>query len=257
MAPDFQRARRPEQVEARRAAILGVARELLAERPVSRISLRELSDRVGLAKSNVLRYFDSREAIFLEVLDSIWVVWLDELESELDTPDVAKPGYEREVRVATVIAKSLSQQRLLCELISTMAAVLERNISVETARAFKTRAGERTERLADVVRDRVPLNAEAAGHFAKTVFILVAGLWPYANPGEAVATVLAERGAPAGHDMFVAGLIEGLANQLVGLAVRAGQRSERQQRSLAPFPHAPDRPDLLKVSGTHSHKERP
>ncbi len=33
------------------------------------ISLRELSDRVGLAKSNVMRYFDSREAIFLEVLD--------------------------------------------------------------------------------------------------------------------------------------------------------------------------------------------
>ncbi len=223
VSPDFQRARRPEQVEARRTAILGSARELLSERPVSQISLRELSDRVGLAKSNVLRYFDSREAIFLEVLDSIWVAWLDELEDELGAPRDAKPGYEREVRVAAVIATSISRQRLLCELISTMAAVLERNISVETARAFKTRAGERTERLADIVRAQVPLNAEAAGHFAKTVFILVAGLWPYANPGEAVATVLAERGAPAGREMFVDGLTEGLANQLVGLVVRAGQ----------------------------------
>jgi len=221
VAPDFQRARRPEQVEARRAAILGVARELLVERPVSRISLRELSDRVGLAKSNVLRYFDSREAIFLEVLDSVWVSWLDELEGELSALD--GPGYER---VATVIATSISRQRLLCELISTMAAVLERNISVETARTFKTRAGERTERLAGIVRARVALDAEAAGYFAKAVFILVAGLWPYANPGEAVATVLAERGAPAGHAMFVDGLTEGLANQLVGLAVRAGQRPE-------------------------------
>ncbi|MFJ8913986.1 TetR family transcriptional regulator [Amycolatopsis sp. NPDC102389] len=223
MAPEFQRARRPEQVEARRATILGVARELLSERPVSRISLRELSDRVGLAKSNVLRYFDSREAIFLEVLDSVWVSWLDELEGELGAPDGTKRGYER---VAAVIATSISRQRLLCELISTMAAVLERNISVETARTFKTRAGERTERLAEVVRAQVTLDAEAAGHFAKAVFILVAGLWPYANPGEAVATVLAERGAPAGHAMFVDGLTEGLANQLVGLAVRAGQRPE-------------------------------
>ncbi|WP_192746403.1 TetR/AcrR family transcriptional regulator [Amycolatopsis roodepoortensis] len=221
VAPDFQRARRPEQVEARRAAILGAARELLSERPVSRISLRELSDRVGLAKSNVLRYFDSREAVFLEVLDSVWVAWLDELEGELS--DLDGSGYER---VAAVIATSISRQRLLCELISTMAAVLERNISVETARAFKTRAADRTERLAGLVRAHAPLDAEAAGHFAKAVFILVAGLWPYANPGEAVATVLAERGMPAGPAMFVDGLTEGLANQLVGLAVRAGQSPE-------------------------------
>ncbi|WP_191259500.1 TetR/AcrR family transcriptional regulator [Amycolatopsis oliviviridis] len=251
MSPDFQRARRPEQVEARRTAILEAARELLAERPVSRISLRELSDRVGLAKSNVLRYFDSREAIFLEVLDSVWVSWLDELEGELGAVEDA--GYER---VATVIATSIARQRLLCELISTMAAVLERNISVETARTFKTRAQERTERLADVVRAQVPLGAEAAGHFAKAVFILVAGLWPYANPGEAVATVLAERGAPAGREMFVDGLTEGLANQLVGSAVRAGQSLGREQRSLAPFPHEPSRPELHKVSGSHSYKER-
>lgn len=227
VAPDFQRARRPEQVKARRTAILGTARELLAERPVSQISLRELSDRVGLAKSNVLRYFDSREAIFLEVLDAVWVDWLDVLERELGEPGDAEPGYEREVRVATVIAKSISRQRLLCELISTMAAVLERNISVETARTFKSRAAERTERLADLVRARVPLTAEAAGHFAKAVYMLVAGLWPYANPGEAVATVLAERGAPTGREMFVDGLTEGLANQLVGLVVRTDRGAGR------------------------------
>ena len=49
---------------------------MLAEKNVGDISLRELSDRVGLAKSNVLRYFDSREAIFLEVLDEEFEAWL-------------------------------------------------------------------------------------------------------------------------------------------------------------------------------------
>ena len=65
----FQRARRPEQMAARRAAILDAARAMLTDKGVADISLRELSRRVGLAKSNVLRYFDSREAIFLELLD--------------------------------------------------------------------------------------------------------------------------------------------------------------------------------------------
>src|ERR1700757_3590348 len=76
MSLPFQRARRPEQMAARRTAILEAARTMLAEKGVTDISLRELSDRVGLAKSNVLRYFDSREAIFLEVLFADYKLWL-------------------------------------------------------------------------------------------------------------------------------------------------------------------------------------
>jgi len=115
MSAGFQRARRPEQIEARRRAILAAARELLAERPVADISLRELACRVGLAKSNVLRYFDSREAVFLEVLDTAWTAWLDELAfGEL-------PAFAREERIAETIAATLAERPLLCELISAMA----------------------------------------------------------------------------------------------------------------------------------------
>ena len=66
----FQRARRPEQREARRQAILDAAAAMLAESSVTEVSLRELSKRVGLAKSNVLRYFESREEVFLELTGS-------------------------------------------------------------------------------------------------------------------------------------------------------------------------------------------
>jgi AcrR family transcriptional regulator len=79
----FQRARRPEQREARRQAILDVAEAMLARDATSEISLREISRRVGLATSNVLRYFESREAIFLELLARESTSWLDALEPEL------------------------------------------------------------------------------------------------------------------------------------------------------------------------------
>ena len=78
----FQRARRPEQREARRQAILDVAEAMLAQDPTAEISLREISRRVGLATSNVLRYFESREAIFLELLAGESTSWLDALEQE-------------------------------------------------------------------------------------------------------------------------------------------------------------------------------
>src|SRR2546429_6913347 len=72
----FQRARSEEQREARRQAILGAAAAMLAEMPVAEVTLNELSRRAGLAKSNVLRYFESREAVLLELLDSAWQDWL-------------------------------------------------------------------------------------------------------------------------------------------------------------------------------------
>ena len=117
-------------------------REMLAEKNVGDISLRELSDRVGLAKSNVLRYFDSREAIFLEVLDEEFATWLSDIEDGLGRP-TRKPGYANEIRVATVIADSVLTRPLLGELLGSMAAVLERNISHEFARDFKARAMQR------------------------------------------------------------------------------------------------------------------
>ncbi|WP_279582532.1 TetR/AcrR family transcriptional regulator [Fodinicola feengrottensis] len=101
---DFQRARRPEQIQARRAAILDVAAQLLTEHPIADISLRELSARVGLAKSNVLRYFDSREAIFLEILDRTQREWLDALEIALPQVRFGPGAYEREIALASAIA---------------------------------------------------------------------------------------------------------------------------------------------------------
>jgi hypothetical protein len=64
------------------------------------------------------------------------------------------------------------------------------------------------------------LSEAAAAHFAGAVFVIVAGLWPYANPTDAVATVTAEFGSPPPMRMFADGLSDGLANQLVGILAR-------------------------------------
>ena len=79
----FQRARSEEQREIRRQAILDTAAAMLDVMPVSEVSLNELSRRAGLAKSNVLRYFESREAILLELLDRATKLWLSELPGQL------------------------------------------------------------------------------------------------------------------------------------------------------------------------------
>jgi AcrR family transcriptional regulator len=195
---------------------------MLKDMPVAEVTLNALSRRVCLAKSNVLRYFDSREAIFLEVLDQTWTAWLDDL--DLNPGEDDRP-YARETRVGTAVAASLVEQPLLCDLFAAMAAVLERNISLDVARDVKRRFSANTARLAGMVRAAVPVLDDAgATHFAGAVVVLVAGLAPHATPTETVVAACTELGLPCGPDLFAMGLTEGLVNQLIGLAVRARTR---------------------------------
>jgi AcrR family transcriptional regulator len=208
---------------ARRAAILESARAMLAEKGVTEISLRELSARVGLAKSNVLRYFDSREAIFLELLDEEIRSWLAELEALLGKPRPRKSSYANEFRVGTTIADSLADRPLLCELISAMAGVLERNISTSFARDFKVRAMEDIDALARLVSRQLPwLAPESAALFAEGALALAAGMYPFSMPTESVRIAMAEIGMPNPRERFADGLRDGLVTWLVGAAVRSG-----------------------------------
>ncbi|HUO39840.1 MAG TPA: TetR family transcriptional regulator [Mycobacterium sp.] len=223
MTSTFQRARRPEQMAVRRAAIMDAARALLAEKGVTDISLRELSDRVGLAKSNVLRYFDSREAVFLELLDEECQCWLSALEAALGKPRPRRRGYANEIRVGDVIAASLADARLLCELLGAMAGVLERNITTACARDFKARAVRNISSLALLVDRQLPwLGAKAAAMFAEGALMLAAGMYPFAIPTEPVRTAMAEMDMPDPRQRFVYGLREGLVSWLIGAAARAG-----------------------------------
>ena len=217
----FQRARRPEQMAARRAAILEVAREMLVEKAVADISLRELSDRVGLAKSNVLRYFDSREAIFLEVLDEEFTAWLNDVDARLGRPRTRKTGYANEIRVATVLADSLAERQLLCELFGSMAGVLERNISIVFARDFKARAMTKIGALAQLVARHLPwLQPAFTEFFAEGALTLTAGMYPFSVPTEPVRVAMAEIGYPDPAQRFSEDLRAGLVTWLIGAAAQ-------------------------------------
>lgn len=206
---------------ARRAAILDVARAMLDEKNVADISLRELSDRVGLAKSNVLRYFDSREAIFLEVLDQEFQAWLADVKTQLGKPRARKPNYANEIRVATTVADLLVDRPLLCELIGSMAGVLERNISFDFALDFKARAMSRIAELAQLVAHQLPwLPAEFTAFFAEAALTLAAGMYPFSAPTEPVRAAIADLGFPDPGERFGDGLRLGLTTWLIGAAAQ-------------------------------------
>jgi AcrR family transcriptional regulator len=186
----FQRARSDEQREQRRQAILSTAARMLGEMPVADLSLNELSRRVGLAKSNVLRYFETREAVLLELYDTAWKAWLDRLDPTLPPASAEGDARTRYERVAASLTASLVADPLVCELISVSASVLERNISPEVARRHKLASVANIDRMAAQLRSSLPeLSADGAWRAAAGILLSVAGLWPLTNPTEAMLCV--------------------------------------------------------------------
>jgi AcrR family transcriptional regulator len=184
----FQRARSEEQREARRQAILAAAAAMLAEMPVAEVTLNELSRRAGLAKSNVLRYFESREAVLLELLDAAWQDWLSRVDEELDGGiDGAGPVAARSARLAAAVAASLAARPMLCDLLSAQAAVLEHNVSPQVAARYKRASMAGIGALGTVLLRRVPeLGDAAAFRLAGAVVLTTAALWPHTQPSAAM-----------------------------------------------------------------------
>ncbi len=142
---------------------MAAASGMLCEMPVAALTLSELSRRVGLAKSNVLRYFESREEVLLEVLmrsAAGCIVELDEAWSAEGRPDA--PVAERVEAFAAVFARVAAAHPDLLDLVSAQSSVLERNVSTEAIVRFKRSALAGLETLAGVLTRALPELGERA-----------------------------------------------------------------------------------------------
>jgi AcrR family transcriptional regulator len=181
--PTFQRARRPEQKEQRHEAILTAAREAALESGVRSVSLNDIAERVGIHKSALLRYFETREEIFLELTARSWQEWAASVSETLHNTEPARPAL-----VAEVLAANFATRPLLCDLIPHTALTLERNVSVEAVRRYKYRSLGAVQAVSTSVSGALPeLDAEACRELVSTLATLAGGFWQIANPPPALA----------------------------------------------------------------------
>ncbi|MEV4146048.1 TetR/AcrR family transcriptional regulator [Amycolatopsis sp. NPDC049691] len=219
----FQRARSAEQREERRRTILDTALAMLDEMPVADVSLNELSRRVGLAKSNVLRYFESREAVLLELLDRALRDWLAEVVDELaEGVDRELSVGERGERFSSVVAHSLARRTVLCDLIGAQAGVLEHNVSTDAVVRFKRSALAGLDAMAELMCRYVPEVGDRAGSICMLAMILTGGLWTHCRPSpSALAAYEADPALRALHLDLAPALAHGLTLLISGAVAAA------------------------------------
>lgn len=183
----FHRARSDEQRAERREAILATATTMLHRGRVQQLSLNELARQVGLAKSNVLRYFESREAVLLELYGREYGEWLDALAARLDEDAAADIE-----SVALAFADTAADRPIFCDLSASAAGVLEHNVSAEVASTYKRSAIANSRRLADLVAPRVGgFSDEQAIAFVGGANLIVGGVWAASQPSPGMAAAYA------------------------------------------------------------------
>lgn len=190
---DFQRARRPEQKRQREASILEAAQRLALRDGVRNVSLGDIGADVGMHKTALLRYFGTREEIYLRIATDAWHEWSATLSADIVA---LAPGDV--TGVANAIATSLETRPLLCDLFTHAPLNLERNVSLTAVFSFKVRAVTSVKELTAAVRHVLPALTEDDGaELLVGVTTLAAGLWQLSHPSPTVEKLYVDHPAMA------------------------------------------------------------
>jgi AcrR family transcriptional regulator len=178
-ATSFERARSADAKRVRERDILDAALRLALERTVRSVTLTDVAARVGLHKSALLRYFESREQILLLLAAEEWPRWSAAVRERL----AALPPDGPADAVAAALADTLVERPLFCDLLAHVPLGLERNVSVDTVRRYKLGTGHEVDLIAAALRRAVPgLGPTEAVDAIATATSLAGAFWQMATP---------------------------------------------------------------------------
>ena len=180
--PEVQRARSAEAKLQREQAILDAAAQLGTERGIRTVTLTDIAQAVGLHKSAMLRYFETREQIFLKLTAAGWRDWSADLRQELGQ---LEPGAQPEL-IAEAFAKTLTARPMFCDLLAQAPLNLERNVSLDSVRSFKLVTLEEVAAISAELSRLLGLTEQQAVDVIATATSLAGALWQMATPGPEV-----------------------------------------------------------------------
>ena len=186
--PSPQRARSAAAKQQRERAILDAARSLGTERSVREVTLTDIAAAVGMHKSAMLRYFETREQIFLALTAEGWEDWSAALRARLSELTDGDPG-----TVASVLAQSLVVRPFFCDLLAQAPLNLERNVSLESVYEFKAVVLGEVAAVATELCRTLAIGERSAIDVIATATSMAGALLQMAAPGTRLRTLYETR----------------------------------------------------------------
>lgn len=149
------------------------------------VSLGAVAESAGFAKSNIARYFATREEIYLELLTEEWRKWAHAVGARLrDTHGTTE--------AMTALAETLVDRPLFCDLLSHVSTSLEHNVSPPAARTFKHALHDHLAAMSAEVARATDLTERECGELIAMAGSLAGNLYRAANPPPVLAQVYAD-----------------------------------------------------------------
>lgn len=175
------------QKEERRQSIVASAWALFQHTPYEALTMSDVAVAAGLAKGTLFLYFDTKEALFLAVVEQQLAGWFSEVNTQLEghCPGGSIPG------AAAIICSALESRPGLVRLLAILHTILEHNIDLDTAVGFKRFLLEHFARTGELLEGRLPFLEPGTGsHLLLQSYALVIGLWHLSDPAPVVQEAL-------------------------------------------------------------------
>lgn len=187
---NWKRARNEEQIEERVNAVLDAAGRVFQKHPYEEVTMLMIAKEASFTRSNIYRYFKTREEIFLSLFLLDVEKWAREVNSSFST----KMKLEEFVDHWTEI---LCKHNRLLELSPLLNTSLEKNTSEEVYRKTKLTLNRQMEEIASSAQKALPfLTEKDAMMFVATNQVILAGAWPMGQHTKMQEKVLKELAMP-------------------------------------------------------------
>lgn len=161
---------------SRREEIINACSELYGVKGFREITLKDIAEVLPFGRSTIYNYFQTKEEIFLALLQREYELWTQELDEVI----AANEALTRE-EIAGVLARSLENRKRLLKLMSMNHFDMEEGSRLENLTEFKAAYGASMKAVARCLAKFCPdMGDKERQEFVYSFFPFVYGLYPYA-----------------------------------------------------------------------------
>ncbi len=178
-----QRARSDEDKAQRAEDLLAAAEALALELGgVRYVTMAPVTERAGMHRTGVRRYYASKEELLLELAERGWGRWRDAVRTTVGDRTGLGPA-----AIAQLLTGTITALPVFCDLLTHALLYLEGEVDLERAHRYKTNATAAHDEIAELLSDRGTMTTEQIVGLLATTVVLAAGLWQTAHPSATLA----------------------------------------------------------------------
>ena len=165
----------PELTNARREEIISACKTLYKTMSFKDITIMKIAESTTFSRASIYNYFETKEEIFLAILQKEYELWVADLTNATDTND----RMSKDV-VARALALSLEKRELLLKLMSMNHYDMEENSREERLIEFKVAYGNSLRAVDRLLKKYcADMDSKERQEFIYAFFPFIYGIYPY------------------------------------------------------------------------------